>query len=125
MNRGQIVHELQRRGDFSSAEDAEAAVTATLSVLGERLAGGETKDLAAQLPPEFAEALPISGPGERFDLAEFYRRVAAREERDTDSNTAREHARAVMRVVLDAVSAGERSDVVAQLPADYRADLVS
>jgi uncharacterized protein (DUF2267 family) len=125
MNRGELIHEVQRRGDFVSVDDAEAACTATLSVLGERLAGGEAKDLAAQLPRELADVVQTRGPGERFDLQEFYRRVAEREERDVNPAVAREHARVVMGVVLSAVSSGERDDVLAQLPKEYRADLVS
>lgn len=125
MNYGEFVHELQRRGDFASSDDARAALTATLTALGERLTGNEAKDLAAQLPEELAEALPTRGPGERFGLDEFYRRVASREERDVNPAVAREHARVVLDVVLNAVSRGERDDVLAQLPAEYVADLVS
>jgi uncharacterized protein (DUF2267 family) len=123
MNRGELVHEVQRRGDFDSAEAAEAAVLATLSVLGERLKGGEAKDLAAQLPRELADAVETRGPGERFDLTEFYRRVAEREERDVNPALARDHARIVLEVVLDAVSPGERDDVLHQLPEGWRNDI--
>lgn len=124
MNRGEILHELRRRGEFDSADDAENALVATLSVLGERLAGGETRDLGAQLPSELADALGSRGSGERFDLTEFYRRVAEREERDVNPAIARDHARVVLDVVLSAVSAGEREDVVHQLPEEYRRDLI-
>jgi uncharacterized protein (DUF2267 family) len=124
VNRGEFVHAVQRRGGFDSADGAEAALTATLSVLGERLTGDEARDLAAQLPGEIADAVETHGPGERFDLEEFYRRVAEREERDVNPAVAREHARAVMDVVLGAVSGGERADVVAQLPLEYRSDLI-
>jgi uncharacterized protein (DUF2267 family) len=57
-------------------DHAERAVRATLMVLGSRLAGGQTANVASQLPPALAEAMPAEGPGDRFDLAEFYRRVA-------------------------------------------------
>lgn len=119
MNRGELIHEVERRGEFPDAAAAEDAVIATLSVLGERLKGGEAKDLAAQLPAELADAVQTRGPGERFDADEFCRRVAEREERDVSSAIAREHVRVVLDVVLGSVSTGERDDVIAQLPDEY------
>jgi uncharacterized protein (DUF2267 family) len=119
VNRGEIVHEVERRGEFPDAAAAEDAVLATLSVLGERLKGGEAKDLAAQLPADLADAVQTTGPGERFDVDEFCRRVAEREERDVSSAVARQHVRVVLDVVLGSVSSGERDDVLAQLPDDY------
>lgn len=124
MNRGEIVHELQRRGDFTDATAAEDALLATLSVLGERLKGGEARDLAAQLPRELADALPTDGPGDRFDITEFLRRVAEREEADVSTAIARQHARIVLDVVLSVVSAGERDDVIAQLPQEIVDELI-
>lgn len=124
MNRGEIIHEVQRRGDFVDADAAEDAVLATLSVLGERLKGGESKDLAAQLPPELADALPTDGPGETFDVGEFVRRVAERELAEVSTAIAHRHARVVLDVVLGAVSEGERADVLAQLPDEYLRELV-
>jgi uncharacterized protein (DUF2267 family) len=123
VNRGQFVHEIQRRGDFGTADEAEAALTATLSVLGERLTGREATDLAAQLPEELADAVSTHGRGERFGAEEFYRRVAAREETDIIPAVARGHVRTVVDVVLGAVSPGERDDVLAQLPEGLREDL--
>ena len=119
MNRGELIHEVQRRGEFPDAAAAEDAVLATLSVLGERLKGGEARDLAAQLPGELADAVQTSGPGERFDVHEFSRRVAEREDRDVSSAVALQHASVVLQVVLGSVSSGERDDVIAQLPAEY------
>jgi uncharacterized protein (DUF2267 family) len=124
MNRGELVHEVRRRGEFRDAAAAEDAVLATLSVLGERLRGGEAKDLAAQLPAELADAVQTTGPGDAFDVMEFCRRVAAREEADVSTAIARRHARVVLDVVLGAVSAGERDDVLAQLPDEYVRELI-
>ena len=58
---------------------------ATLSVLGERLKVGEARDLTAQLPADFADAVATSRPGDAFDINEFCRRVAEREEREISS----------------------------------------
>ncbi len=119
MNRGELIHEVQRRGDFADAAAAEDAVLATLSVLGERLKGGEARDLAAQLPGDLADAVQTSGPGDRFDAQEFCRRVAEREDGEVSTAVAEQHVRVVLDVVLGSVSSGERDDVIAQLPEEY------
>lgn len=92
---------------------------AVLSVLGERLAGGEPKDLAAQLPPALADAIPTHGKGERFGIDEFYNRVAEREGRGCTPDAAREHTRATIAALKLAVTPGEFDEVASQLPKDY------
>jgi uncharacterized protein (DUF2267 family) len=119
VNLGQLLKDIQRRAELDSEDDAMVAAQAVLSVLGERLAGGQPEHLAAQLPRELAEALPERGAGDAFDDEEFDRRVAVREGHGVDLLTAHRHAAAVMNAVLGAVSEGERADVAAQLPADY------
>src|SRR2546423_9481935 len=74
-------------------ESAERAVRATLQTLAERIAGGEARDLAEQLPPELAPWLATTSGAERFDVDAFLRRVAGRE--GTDVATAERHVRAV------------------------------
>lgn len=123
MKRDEIVSAVRETGRIDSVEHAESAIGATLSVLGERLAGGETKDLASQLPPVFAQALPPSGRGERFALDEFYRRVAEREGRGCDEAHARQHARAVVAALKASISPDEFEEVAGQLPHGY-ADLL-
>jgi uncharacterized protein (DUF2267 family) len=119
----QIVAAIQDTGKLDSPEHAHQAAVATLQVLGQRLRGGESADLAAQLPPGLAEALPQTGPGQRFDVAEFYRRVAQAEGRGCSPQQARQHARAVAAALKVGLSAGEWNDLTAQLPDDY-ADLL-
>ena len=98
---------------------AERAVRATLGVLGQRLEGGEAKDLASQLPGSLKEMLPSDGPGERFDVDTFYERVAAQEGDGVTVAQARQHARAIAKGLETALSDGEWNDVVSQLPKDY------
>jgi uncharacterized protein (DUF2267 family) len=105
---------------------AGAAVRATLTVLGQRLSGGEGKDLAAQLPGGLAELIPDDAPGERFDVTSFYARVAEAERaegREVTDAQARQHARAVAKGLETALSDGEWQNFTSQLPADY-ADLL-
>ena len=62
----------------------------------------------------------MRGAAEPFGIEELDRRVAEREG-GASSARAHEHAAAVLSVVLDAVSPGERSDVLAQLPTEIAA----
>jgi uncharacterized protein (DUF2267 family) len=98
-------------------ERAERAIQATLSTLAERIAQGEARDLAEQLPPEVAPWLSTNDEAHRFDVDEFLRRAAERE--GTDVPTAEQHARAVFLALGRAVSPGELADLAAELPKDY------
>lgn len=103
-------------------ESAGSAVRATLTVLGRRLAGGEGKDLASQLPGSLGEQIPNDAPGERFDVTTFYQRVAEAERaegRQVTDAQARQHARAVAKGLETALSGGEWNNFTSQLPEDY------
>jgi uncharacterized protein (DUF2267 family) len=108
---------LVQAGAHASRETAELASRAVFEVLAERIASGEARDLAAELPPELAPWLATMSGAERFDADEFVRRVAERE--GTDAQTAEHHVRAVLDGVSRAVSDKEFSDLVAELPRDY------
>ena len=80
MKHDEFIGRVQHYARLASRGDAERA---TLETLGERLAGGEPKDLASQLPPEIGlHLLRYAGMGERFSLDEFYKRVSEREGED-------------------------------------------
>jgi uncharacterized protein (DUF2267 family) len=119
MKHDEFIGQVQHHARLSSRGEAERATRATLETLAERLAGGEAKDLASQLPQEIGEHLrrEWSGMGERFSLHEFFQRVSKRE--GVDLPDAIYHARAVIEVVSEAVSKGEMDDVRAQLPAEF------
>ena len=117
----QRVEEKLGPGQLEGSDPAqtELAVNATLSTLGERLEGGAAQSLAAQLPGGAREALE-SKAGERaedFNLTEFYQRIAEKE--GSDVSTATIHAAAVMQTVDEAVTTGEISDVLSQLPNEF------
>jgi uncharacterized protein (DUF2267 family) len=111
-----FINVVQTRA-HASREAAEQASRAVLEVLAERIAAGEARDLAAELPPEIAPWLATMSEAERFDSDEFVRRVAERE--GTDVETAEQHVRAVLDAVSRAVSDKEFSDLAAELPRDY------
>jgi uncharacterized protein (DUF2267 family) len=118
MKYNEFLGEVQHRARLSTTEQAVSAVRATLTTLGQRLAGGEAKNLAAQLPAEIGRYLEKAEPaGERFGLDEFFERVSQTEK--TDMPVAAHHARAVVFVLGEAVSQGEVDDMRAQLPDEY------
>lgn len=113
----EFVEKVKQRADMSSGIDAVNAIRATLVTLGERLHGGETGDLAAQLPREIGTYLLYPGEDEGYTLKEFYTRVVELEE--INYAVAIDHAHAVMETVSEAVTAGEIEDVLEQLPDEY------
>lgn len=78
MKYDEFVGKLQQRARLASRGDAVAAIRATLQTLSERLAGGEPKDLASQLPQEIGIYLrsAFEGLSERLGIQDFYRRVS-------------------------------------------------
>jgi uncharacterized protein (DUF2267 family) len=98
-------------------EQAERALRATLKTLGERISGGEARDLAEGLPRSVASELFDGETAEPFDIGEFLKRVSRRE--GVDPEAAREHARAVFAALGFAVDAKEIRDMASQLPSDY------
>ena len=119
MTHDQFIGQVQNRGHLSSRADAERATRATLETLGERLAGGEAGNLAAQLPREIGEYLRHDGEKfERLELEQFYERVRERE--GSELPDAVHHAKTVMGVLREAVSPGEFADIEQQLPEEYR-----
>lgn len=122
MQEQEFVSAVRQSLDLPDNESAGSAVRATLAVLGRRLAGGEGKDLASQLPGSLAAQIPEDAPGERFDVTTFYQRVAEAERaegREVTDAQARQHARAVAKGLETALSDGEWNNVTSQLPADF------
>jgi uncharacterized protein (DUF2267 family) len=115
----EIVSAVQDTARIPTHDAAEQAVHATLRAFGERLAAGETKDLASQLPPEFATDLPSQGAGERFSVDEFYQRVASYESGECTPEEARRHARAVAAALKASLTGREFDQISGQLPAEY------
>jgi uncharacterized protein (DUF2267 family) len=113
----QFVGKVQHQAKLSGTDEALRAIQATLETLAERTAGKEAHNLAAQLPEEIGQYLKGSGPAESFSVDEFLTRVSVRE--DVDKPVSVYHARAVMNVLKEAISAGEMEDLRAQLPDEF------
>lgn len=120
MQYGEFIKRVSERGGPADRDHASQATTVVLEVLGQRLAGAEPSNLAAQLPEELKKPLSShAGEAESFDVDEFFRRVANREGWGCSPEQAREHARAVVATMASFVSEGELDDVRSQLPAGY------
>jgi uncharacterized protein (DUF2267 family) len=115
----EFIERVQQQAELGSFPEAEAATRATLTTLGEYLAGGEGLDLASQLPQGLAEHLRRQPPDRAmfFSLNDFLQEVGEREGVNTDEASA--HARAVMSVLREAVSEEEMEDVRRQFPSEF------
>jgi uncharacterized protein (DUF2267 family) len=113
----EFVGEVQHRARLPSQGAAMRAIQATFETLAERLPAGEAQDLAAELPPELGTFLEEAQETESFSVDDFFLRVAAKETADLPD--AVHHARAVIAVLQEAVSAQEMDQVRGRLPDDY------
>ena len=120
MKSDEFIAQVERRTGLDSRDAAIRATAATLETLAERLAGGEAKDLASQLPPEIGNYLqqPLAGAGEPFSLDEFFQRVSARE--GVPLPDATYHARIIIALISEVVTMGEIENVRSQLPTNFR-----
>jgi uncharacterized protein (DUF2267 family) len=119
MKQHEITSAVAQSARISNHEDAERAVRSTVQVLGARLSGGQTRNLASQLPTDLAAVLPTEGAGERFGVEEFYRRVAEAEGGQCTQQQARQHARATFAALKVGLTGNEYDHIASQLPADY------
>jgi uncharacterized protein (DUF2267 family) len=120
VNYGEFMKDVEQRSGLDR-DQAEKAVRATLNTLAERLAGGEPKDLASQLPEPLKDTVLLTagrGSGMRIPVPDFIEIVADREGASPDE--ARKHIEAVMGTLRDAVTEGEFDDVMAQLDPEYQ-----
>jgi len=116
MNYDEFIGQVQHRARLSSRAQAERATRAFLETLSQRLAGGEPKHIASQLPPELGRYLlePLAGAGMRYGPRDLYELMSMRE--GVDVPEAAHHARAVASVLREAVSQGAWENMLAQLP---------
>jgi uncharacterized protein (DUF2267 family)/ribosome-associated translation inhibitor RaiA len=104
-------------------EDAERALRAALETLGERLSGGEARDIADHLPEQLRPLIHDGDRPDPFGVEEFLHRLARRE--GVPADVAARHALAVFAALGRAVGEDEVRDMEAELPRDFRALLVA
>ena len=122
MDHDEFIGQVQQRARLSSRGDAERATRATLETLGERIADGAARNLAAQLPHEIGEHLrrvapAQEGTGEQLSLGDFFERVTARE--GIDAPDAVFHSRVVQQVTDEATTGSLMTKVREQFPSEF------
>lgn len=99
-------------------DHAERAAMATLVTLAERIHRARAEELGEDLPERLRFWLQdATDTPEEFDVEEFVRRVAEREEVDTE--TAGRHAGVVFGALARAAPAYEIDDLIDDLPHEY------
>jgi len=105
-----VVH----RGGFRSPADAEGAVRAVLTVLGEALSPGACGWVADEVPPALADLLRVRTHVRGLTDADVYHRVAEREH--AQLGFAREHTGVVLEALAAVLSPYARERLAGGLP---------
>lgn len=115
-----FVGEVQQRAQLTSLGETVRAIRCTLSVLSQRLAEGEAKELASQLPEEIGLHLiqREGGATTEFVADEFLARISACEGAAAPESAI--HVRVVLQVLRESISEGQFEHLMAQLPADFK-----
>jgi uncharacterized protein (DUF2267 family) len=114
-----FVRAVQEQAKLDTREESIAITRAVLETLGERLDRKVRNGIEAQLPNELKDfLLAREENADRYDLAEFYSRIAARAH--LKSQDAAERTWQVVSVLRQAISGGEMQDIMESLPSDYK-----
>ncbi|GHO62248.1 hypothetical protein KSC_011400 [Ktedonobacter sp. SOSP1-52] len=119
MKHDEFIREVQERAHLLSRDEAERASRATLQMLGERLGGGEAKDLASQLPSQEAQYTLSGQAGMGYDMTadEFCQHVGDIE--GVNAEQAAGDVQAVFSALQDALTEGQVKHIRNQLSRDY------
>lgn len=112
-----FLRRVQEVAAIEDRDEAERITRVVLHTLSERLSRADRKDLASQLAGPLRSMMETHTEADRYDLPEFYRRVALRADLSLADGEA--YARAVMAVLREAVTAGQIAEVLSTLPEDY------
>ena len=93
MDEPELIEIVKTRIGAASDMDAERAIEAVLTTLGECMQAVDVQVVAAELPPRFARALQLRSHDPGMTLEEFYARVSRRA--GLSHGFAREHVQAV------------------------------
>ena len=125
MQYDEIISRVQKYANLNNREEAERLMRIFLATLGEPLSRAETQQLEAQLPKELKDALYESKPLEtarsdinQYSVEEFYNRLKGR--LDVSYQEGVRQAKAVARVLREAVSSGQLRDMVDDLSEDWK-----
>ncbi|MET9378628.1 DUF2267 domain-containing protein [Streptomyces sp. NPDC003035] len=114
-----FLKEVQERGRYDTAQEADRAARVVLALLGAHLVGGERAELAARLPETYALILlnPLQA-AEPLSPERFVRATAAWIEGAT-AETAQWDVGAVLSAAADAAGEELMRHILMQLPPGY------
>ncbi|NDK31159.1 DUF2267 domain-containing protein [Nesterenkonia haasae] len=107
---------IKDRAALESSEAAHEAGTTVLAELSRLNIGSEAREMAAQLPAEYKEALASHEGSEDLSRDALLGRIESALDLDRDATT--RVANATISVIADAVTPGERTSFVNALPQD-------
>jgi len=115
-----------RRAAYGSrvAREGHVATNATLEALGQRITGGEAKNIASQLPERLGDRLRAeAGEAGELSVEGFLDRVGDHErdrgQVDPSAADVEEHVRGVLSALGDTVSGSELEDARDRLPSEF------
>lgn len=112
-----FTEQVQQRGPFTSAGDADQVTRATLAGLGEAVSGGQMDTLIAALPEHFhPDSASETGHAKTVDVPAFLDRVGGYSS-SVEPATVERQVRAVLSTVADWQSSSQTiQDTFDQLP---------
>jgi uncharacterized protein (DUF2267 family) len=115
----EFLAKVRDQGEYASNDEADHVTRTILARLGERLATGEAKNLAAQLPAELQPPLleAAATPATSSGIHDFLRRLAT--DLNATEETARWDASAVLTTLAEAISGGQLNQILTQLPTQF------
>lgn len=119
MQMTEMIEVVQQRASVDSTAAANNTLVAVAETLAERDLDGAQENFAAQLPDELGLVVNMGDAKtqEAFDSADFVRRVGQRLGISEEQSQTRTHA--ALSIMLEAVTEGERKDIISALPDDF------
>ncbi|MFD1210989.1 DUF2267 domain-containing protein [Arthrobacter sp. GCM10027362] len=117
MKYDEFLAKVQERGDLPGRDESERAVRSALGLLGRRLTGGESDDVASQVPEELMPLLLVSDEPEPIGPEQFLDRLG--EDTGADRESARRTAAAVLTTLAEGITEGQLRHILSQLPSGY------
>lgn len=116
----EFVQQVQSRAGITTFEQAEYAVITSLEMLGKRMGRNAAAHIAQQLPPELASYIISTEEPDLdiHDLNELIARVGKKERAGYEA--VESHVRAVIPVLVDAVTPAAIQRAIAGLPREMR-----
>ena len=122
MKYDRMVKAVEERAGLGDWAESERTLRVVVQALSDRLLGGESDDLLAQLPEPLKSEITVTPLADPMNPQEFVERVAR--DLGLPEEQARDRVRAVFSTLHEAVTEGEWEEVVGQLDRAY-AELIA